>query len=296
MCAESRREVDLGIGAARLILVPTPIGNLGDITLRAVEVLRGADRILAEDTRRTGVLLSHLGIDRSKLHRLDANATERDLERALRWLLAGDVLAVVTDAGTPCVSDPGHALVCRAVDAGVQVTALPGASAVTAAVALSGLVQGGFSFVGFVPRGQTERMDFIEKLSCMAEPCVCFESPNRLAETLRAMADAMPERPIVIARELTKLHEEVIRGVVRDVALLEREWVGEVTVVLGPWAGRIEEAVSDTQVDARIDDELGRGVHTRTVAAKVAAWSGRSRRDVYARVVERLEMVRKRKD
>jgi 16S rRNA (cytidine1402-2'-O)-methyltransferase len=278
----------------RLILVPTPIGNLGDITLRAVEVLRDAGRIVAEDTRRTRKLLSHLGLDARRLQRLDANASEHDLERVVGWMVAGEVVALVTDAGTPSVSDPGSALVRRAVEAGIEVTSLPGPSAVTVAVASSGLVDGPFSFLGFAPRGLAELTNLVETLGRRAEPCVLFESPNRLGKTLEALADAMPDRQVVIARELTKLHEELVRGTVREVASMGREWVGEITVVLGPWDDGPKGEVTDEQVDARIDEDLAAGVHTRTVAGKVAAWSGRSRRDVYVRVVERMEMLRRR--
>jgi 16S rRNA (cytidine1402-2'-O)-methyltransferase len=279
---------------ARLILVPTPIGNLGDITFRAVEVLRDAHRIVAEDTRRTRKLLSHLGLDARRLQRLDANASEHDLDRVVGWMVAGEVVALVTDAGTPSVSDPGSALVRCALKAGIEVTSLPGPSAVTVAVASSGLVDGSFSFLGFAPRGLAELTNLVEMLGRRAEPCVLFESPNRLGKTLEALADAMPDRQVVIARELTKLHEELVRGTVREVASMGREWVGEITVVLGPWDDGPKGEVTDEQVDVRIDEELAEGVHTRTVAGKVAAWSGRSRRDVYVRVVERMEMLRRR--
>lgn len=276
-----------------LVLVPTPIGNLGDITFRSVEVLRDAHRIVAEDTRRTRKLLAHLGLDGSRLHRLDANASDADLERVVGWMSAGETVALVTDAGTPSVSDPGSALVRRALVAGHSVTSLPGPSAVTLAVACSGLVDGPFCFLGFPPRQQAELTALVETITHRSEPCVLFESPNRLARTLTALADAMPERRVVIGRELTKMHEEFVRGTLAEVALVERDWLGEITLVLGPWMQTAGEGPSDEDVDRRIDEELSANTHTRTVASKVAAWSGRSRRDVYARVVDRLEARRR---
>lgn len=276
----------------RLVLVPTPIGNLGDITLRAVDVLRDADHIVAEDTRRTRKLLSHLGLNARRLHRLDANATEADLDRVVEWMGRGEVVALVTDAGTPSVSDPGSALVRRAFGAGHGVTSLPGPSAVTVAVAASGLVDGPFFFAGFPPRQEGELVALVEDLAKRREPCVLFESPNRLSRTLRLLADAMPRREVVIARELTKLHEELVRGTLEELAASEREWIGEITLVLGAWSIGDEGAPTDEQIDVRIDEELAAGTHTRTVANKIAAWSGRGRREMYARVVERRDARR----
>jgi 16S rRNA (cytidine1402-2'-O)-methyltransferase len=277
-----------------LTLVSTPIGNLGDITLRAIEALRSADHVVAEDTRRSRKLLSHLGIGTRRLSRLDANASEADLSRVVAWMRDGQTVALVTDAGTPAVSDPGMALVREAVGAGLEVTVLPGASAVTVAVAISGLVDGPYYFGGFLPRGQADRATAIEALARREEPCLLFESPVRLGALLRELADVMPKRRVVVARELTKLHEEVVRGDVEALAGLDREWVGEITLVLGAATAGGEALVSDEDLDARIDEELAKGVHTRTVAALVAAWSGRPRREVYVRVVERRSATTRR--
>lgn len=271
----------------KLFLVPTPLGNLGDITVRAADVLRACPHIVAEDTRRTIKLLAHLGADGSRLTRLDANAMQADLERVARWLQGGSDVALVTDAGTPCVSDPGVAIVRLALERDVPVEALPGPSAVTTAVALSGLVEGPFYFAGFLPRGKGELASAVADLANRAEPVVLFEAPHRMTDALEAMADAMPGRAAVIARELTKVHEEVLRGSLSELASGQREWLGEITIVLGPWQRQQSEAPDDDAVDARIDDELAKGTHTRTVAERVAAWSGRPKRDVYARVLER---------
>lgn len=271
--------------SGKLVLVPTPIGNLGDMTLRAIEALKTAPHIVAEDTRHTRKLLTHFEIDGTKLSRLDANATESDRQRVIDWLRGGEDVAVVTDAGCPAVSDPGAALVRDAVASGIGVTALPGASAVTTAVGVSGLVDSTFKFRGFLPRSGQHRAEAITDVASSREPCVLFESPERMGELLEALAEAMPGRPIAVARELSKLHEEVLRGTVAELAATPREWLGEITVVLGPWESRHE--ATEEQIDQRIDEELATGAHTRRVAEKVAAWSGRPRREIYARVLDR---------
>jgi 16S rRNA (cytidine1402-2'-O)-methyltransferase len=273
--------------AGALYVVATPIGHLGDITLRAVETLRAADRIVAEDTRRTRALLSHLGIAGKPIDRLDAHAGDRDVARAAEHLAAGESIALVTDAGTPVVSDPGTALVRAAVAAGARVVPIPGASAVMAALSISGLVTGGFRFVGFLPRGGPERREVIARVVETEETVVLFESPNRTAETLAELARSMPDREAVVARELTKVHEEAVRGTLAELAAVEREWLGEVTLVLGPAKEGSRAAMDDAAIDARIDEEIARGRRAKDVAEALAIESGRPRREIYARVVER---------
>lgn len=276
------------MGTGTLTIVPTPIGNLGDITLRAVEALRHAAHIVAEDTRHSRKLLSHLELDASRLSRLDAHALDSDREQVLRWLQNGEDVALITDAGTPAVSDPGTAMVRTAIGAGVPVCVLPGPSAVTTAVAGSGLVEGPFRFLGFPPRVGVERAKFINDLASAQEPCVLFESPERIEKLLEDLASVMGARRIVIARELSKMHEEWIRGTVAELAEQKREeWLGEITVVLGVWETGMGDAPNDEQIDARIDEELAKGAHTRSLAEKIAAWSGRPKREIYERVVER---------
>jgi len=276
------------MGTGTLTIVPTPIGNLGDITLRAVEVLRSATHIVAEDTRHSRKLLSHLQIDASNLSRLDAHATDYDREQVLRWLQNGEDVALITDAGTPAVSDPGTAMVRTAINAGVPVCSLPGPSAVTAAVAGSGLVEGPFRFIGFPPRVGMDRAKFIHELASAQEPCVLFESPERMEKLLEDLAPVMGQRRIVIARELSKMHEEWVRGTISEVAEQKREeWIGELTIVLGVWEPGMGDAPSDEQIDARIDEELAKGAHTRSLSEKIAAWCGRPKREIYERVVER---------
>lgn len=276
-------------GPGTLYVVSTPIGHLGDMTFRAVETLRACDCIAAEDTRRTRQLLSHFAITGKDLERLDAHASEGHVARVVERLTHGQSVALVTDAGTPSVSDPGEVLVNAAIEAGVRVVPIPGASAVLAALASSGLAAGGsFRFVGFLPRSGPERRGALAELAATAEPVVLFEASNRLRATLRDVAEATPNRRVCVARELTKVHEELVRGTCAELAGDEREWRGEVAVVLGAHApDERAEQIDDDALDARIVEELARGERARTVAEKLAAWSGRPKREVYERVIAR---------
>ena len=275
-----------------LFVVPTPIGNLDDITHRAVVVLSEVDHVVAEDTRRTRKLLAHLGVDGARLSRLDAHARPGDLHRVLGWMLDGHTVAVVTDAGMPAVSDPGAALVRLAVEHGIELTALPGASAVTTAAAASGLVDGPFYFAGFLPRTGSPRADAIAQLAGRVEPCVVFESPQRLTKTLKALSSVMPERQACVGRELSKVYEEYVWGSLSALANDERQWRGEITLVLGPGLADRTADVTDEQLEARIDAQLRAGKHTKTIATELAAWSGRGKRQVYEWVVRRQREAR----
>ncbi|MEA2747659.1 MAG: rRNA (cytidine1402-2-O)-methyltransferase [Myxococcales bacterium] len=275
--------------AGTLYVVATPIGNLGDLTLRAIDVLRSCDRVAAEDTRRTRQLLSHLGIEGKPLDALHAHSTARDVAKLVERLEAGESVALVTDAGTPAVSDPGDALVKAAIAADTRVVPIPGASAVLAALVASGLATGvGFRFIGFLPRDGAARRDGVATLCATPEPVILFESPERTQATLAELADAMPERPACVARELTKIHEEVVRGTLASLAKDRDAWRGEIAIVLGGWSPDMRsEEIDDDAIDARIDRELDGGTHAKTVADVVAAWSGRPRRAIYERVVRR---------
>ncbi len=270
-------------------MVSTPIGHLGDMTFRAVETLRACDCIAAEDTRRTRQLLTHFAIQGKPLERLDAHASESHVQRVVERLAGGQSVVLVTDAGTPSVSDPGEVLVTAAIAAGVRVVPVPGASAVLAALACSGMASGGaFRFVGFLPRTGVPRRDALARVAETPEPVVIFEASNRLRDTLRDLGEATPNRRVCVARELTKLHEEVVRGTCAELAADEREWRGEVVVVLGAHQPEDREAqIDDDALDARIVDELAKGGHARTVAQKLAAWSGRPKREIYERVLAR---------
>lgn len=243
--------------------------------------------ILAEDTRQTLKLLNHFGVVAKKLDRLDANAAERDIYRAVETLEKGASIALVTDAGTPSVSDPGDALVKKAIACGVRIVPIPGASAALAALVASGLAGGaGFRFFGFLPR--SSRAPVVATIAATPEPAILFESPERTSDTLKELAAAMPARAGAIARELTKLHEEVVRGTLEELAADPRDWRGEIAIVLGAWAPESrEDAITDAAIDERIDKELASGLHSKTIAERLAAWSGRPKREIYERVIAR---------
>lgn len=217
-----------------LTVVGTPIGNLDDLSPRAALALREADLVACEDTRRTAALLRHAGSDAPMvpLHAHNEAARSADL---VRRIADGARVALVSDAGMPLVSDPGARLVAAAAAAGLPVAVVPGPSAVTAALAASGLAgEGGFRFLGFVPRRAAERRALAGALASCPVPCVAFESPNRLPATLAALAEALPDRPAAVCRELTKRHEEVLRGTLAELAdRIAAPPRGEVTLVVG---------------------------------------------------------------
>ena len=277
---------------ATLHVVATPIGNLEDVTLRALRVLREADVVLAEDTRRTRILLERHGIA-TRPRSLHAHNEAARTGEALAALRAGQDVALVSDAGTPLVSDPGARLVEAALAEGHTVSPVPGASAVLAALTVSGLGGGGFTFLGFLPRRAGERSALLARHRSAALPIVLFESPHRLAATLRALREALGDRPACVARELTKLHEEVARGLLSELA--ERFAAGargEVTIVVSgelPSRAREEspaagpEESGPTDLDAHIRSLLDEGRTPREVAARLAKAAGVPKRDVYAR-------------
>jgi 16S rRNA (cytidine1402-2'-O)-methyltransferase len=277
-----------------LFIVATPIGNLEDITRRALDTLRTCDRVLAEDTRRTRHLLTRFGIGGKRLERLDAHAREPEVARAVAALGAGENVALVTDAGTPAVSDPGAALVGAAIEAGIRVVPIPGPSAVLAALVASGLAgDGRFRFLGFLPRDGASRRDAIALASGTPEPVVLFESANRTAAALRDLAEATPDRRACVARELTKVHEELTRGTLEMLAREPREWLGEIAIVLAAHAPEERaDRVDDEALDTQIDAALTRAEHPRSIAERLAAWSGRPKRELYARVVSRKAALR----
>jgi 16S rRNA (cytidine1402-2'-O)-methyltransferase len=266
-----------------LFLVATPIGHLEDMTLRALRVLREARLVLAEDTRRTRILLERHAIAARPVSLHTHNEAARTA-RVLAVLEAGGSAALVSDAGTPLVSDPGERLVAAAIQAGHAVVAVPGPSAVLAALSVSGLPAVPFAFAGFLPRRARERDAWLEAWRERAETLVLFESPRRLAATLRAMAGILGERPACVARELTKLHEEVARGSLGELAdRFAKGARGEVTLVVG---GRPESAASPSpDLDAAIRAGLAAGEPTRELAARIAELHGVPRREVYARAL-----------
>src|SRR5438477_4464076 len=216
-----------------LAVCATPIGNLDDVTLRVLAELREADLVLAEDTRHTRGLLRRHDIEAKLLSYHEHNEASRVADVVSR-LLAGERVALVSDAGLPAVSDPGARLVSAALDAGVPVTVLPGPSAVETALVASGLVGDRYQFVGYLPRGERALEALWAELGRWPYPAVAFESPQRLPRSLRSLAAAAPERPVAVCRELTKMFDEVVRGSASEVAARFPEPPkGEITVVVG---------------------------------------------------------------
>lgn len=273
-----------------LYLVATPIGNLGDITRRAVAILSAADRIVAEDTRRTRQLLSHLGIHPKRLQCVNAHSGAKSLEQFVNALLLGESIALVTDAGMPSVSDPGTALVQLARNKGAAVVALPGASAVTTIVAVCGLVEGPFLFQGFLPRKGEKRRKLLEKLTLSAVPTVLFEAPQRLQKTLEELAELCPTRAVCVGRELTKRFEEVRVQTAAEWAAAPQDWRGEITLVLAavPEEGA-EESLDADDLERRIVGALALGRSVREVTDELLPVSGLGRRELYRRILDQKD-------
>lgn len=265
-----------------LYLVSTPIGNLSDITSRAVEVLRRADLVYAEDTRRTGILLSEIEADSAVRSLHEHNEASRTGE-ILSRLRSGERCALVSDAGTPAISDPGRRVVAAALEAGATVVPIPGPSAVLAALAVSGLPADRFCFLGFAPRRGAEREGWMARAEALESTLVVFESPRRLAALLREWRDrGMGDRRCVLCRELTKKFEEIrpgtVSGLLEQVA--DREIRGEVTVVLaGASPSSWEEARPEIEAEAR--DLLRSGRSTRDVVAALGDAYGIPRNEAY---------------
>jgi 16S rRNA (cytidine1402-2'-O)-methyltransferase len=267
----------------RLFVCATPIGNLGDVTLRVLEALRGADTVLAEDTRVTRKLFSRYEIS-TPLERYDEHVAARDTAAFVDRLAAGETFALVSDAGTPGISDPGSTLIDSALEAGVVVEVLPGASAVMAALVASGLPTHAFYFGGFLPRKAGERARMLDSLSSLDATLIFYESPKRTAKSLAAIAEALPGRRAVMARELTKLYEEVVRDEISELAaaIAQRESLkGEVVLLIGPPTAGEEPQADAEDVLSRVEQLVSEGVSRTDAVKRVAAQAGLSRHVVY---------------
>jgi 16S rRNA (cytidine1402-2'-O)-methyltransferase len=276
-----------------LHIVATPIGNLEDVTFRALRVLREADWVLAEDTRRTRILLDHFEIAKTPTS-LHAHNESARIDQVLAALDEARSVALVSDAGTPLVSDPGARLVAAVAAAGHRVEAVPGASALLSALCVAGLDTSAVLFLGFLPRKRGEQTRLLERQRGRRETIVLFESPHRVAATFAELARVLGDRPACLARELTKRHEEVLRGsLVELAARCEAEPPrGECTlVVAGAGEGESADvgaggaAPTEAEIDAQIGAGLARGESVRDLASALAATTGRPRRALYARAL-----------
>jgi 16S rRNA (cytidine1402-2'-O)-methyltransferase len=267
-----------------LHIVATPIGNLGDLSPRAADTLRRADRILAEDTRVTAKLLAHIGVKRPMGRYDDHTSTEE--REAIVARLGDEAVALVSDAGTPLISDPGYKLVRTAREAGHAVHTIPGPSAAIAALTLAGLPTDRFLFLGFLPAKEKARTEAIAEIGDVRATIVIYESGPRLADTLATLLRALGDRNAAVARELTKLHEECVTGTLTELASRYAgvQPKGEIVVVVGPPAetGR----ASDDELDEALDDALSRLSPSRA-AAEVAGRLNVPRKRAYARALER---------
>jgi 16S rRNA (cytidine1402-2'-O)-methyltransferase len=272
-----------GVAAGRLVICPTPIGNLEDITLRVLAALREADLIACEDTRRTRVLLDRYGVKARLVSYHEHNERQRASELVAR-MRQGAVVALVSDAGTPLVSDPGFVLVQACVAAGLAVEVLPGPSAAIAALVASALPADRWRFVGFLPRKRAE----LERLFGVPETLVAFESPRRVAASLATLAAVDPDRPVAVCRELTKLNEEVVRGSAAELAerYADEAPRGEVAVVIGGAPGS-PLADAGPAIEA-LERLVAAGAKPRPAAAVVSELTGVSANALYRGLTKRL--------
>jgi 16S rRNA (cytidine1402-2'-O)-methyltransferase len=270
------------VSGGRLVLVATPIGNLGDLSPRAVAALEEADVVCCEDTRHSRKLLNHAGIRPARIVAVHEHNEQEQAGQVVRWLGEGKVVAVITDAGLPGISDPSERLVRAAANAGHVVEVVPGPSAAVAGLVVSGLPAGRFCFEGFLPRKGRDRARRLALLAGEQRTTVLFEAPHRLAATLADLAEACGgERRCALARELTKLHEEVWRGTLAEAAARagEREPVGEHVVVV---QGAPPPEVGDEEIAAAVAEALAAGLSARDAAAEVAESLGVPRNRAYA--------------
>lgn len=301
---EAEKTLNAGGGAGGMLsLVGTPIGNLGDLSTRAAETFRRADAVCCEDTRVTGKLLAYLGISKP-LVRCDDNVIERRAPELVERVLAGERIAFASDAGMPSVSDPGQVLVELACNEGAPVEVIPGPSACVTALVLSGIPSDQFFFEGFLPRKHGERVRRLQRLAPIPGALIFYESPHRVEASLKAIAEVFPQRTVALCRELTKLHEEVLRAPAPELheRVLERgELKGEMVIVVAPPSedelDRLEAALAaGASIGAPVDpDELLRsdiaeglaaGDSANALAKRLSQKYSRKKRDVYNLALE----------
>ncbi|MCC6502188.1 MAG: 16S rRNA (cytidine(1402)-2'-O)-methyltransferase [Deltaproteobacteria bacterium] len=272
-----------------LFVVATPIGNLEDITMRAVRVLKDAGLIAAEDTRHTKKLLVHFGID-TPLTSCHEHNERGKAAFIVEKLLSGVDVALVSDAGTPAISDPGYRLVALAIENGVTIVPIPGASAIVSLVSASGLPTDEFTFKGFLPSKEGELKKLLQGLKGKARTYVFYESPRRLRDTLEAVIETLGDIQVVIGRELTKLHEEIIRGKASEaLSALSSEPKGEVTLIL-----RTNEETVAFDFHGRLEELLSSGAKLNDAVKAVAADSGHPRSEVYKEALAIKERLKEK--
>jgi len=268
---------------AVLYVVATPIGNLQDITGRALEVLGSVDLVVAEDTRRTRKLLAHYELS-APLESYHGDSSPQKAQWILRKLQQGKSVGLLSDSGTPGVSDPGAELVALCHQQGIKVVPIPGPSAATAAFSVAGISAAGFIFAGYPPRKQSERRQFLHEMSQRALPVVFYESPQRIVATLQDLAQICPQRQVLVARELTKMYEELVGDTVAEIAtrLNSQQPQGEFTVVLAPDTEPITgPTINMENVEKAVTEMLKAGLSTRNTARIVELLAGLSRNDAY---------------
>src|SRR5262245_33142269 len=278
-----------------LYLVATPIGNLEDITLRALRVLGEVDLIACEDTRHTRKLLSHYKISKPLVSYHEHNERARSAE-LIEKLLGGLNVALVSDAGTPLISDPGYSIVTEAALAGVPIVPIPGASAAIAALAASGLPTNEFLFAGFLPARGAERRRRLNDFAKSPSSLVFYEAPHRIKECIEAAREILGDRPAALARELTKVHEEIIRGRLSEIAALisEREPKGEYVLIIGPRAASEPPEVGAAAQENTIIEQVralmaAEGLDQKTALKRVAKLRGLTKREAYRQLVNQTE-------
>ena len=283
-------ETSSQIIAAGLYIVATPIGNLRDITIRALDILKAADLIACEDTRVSGKLLSYYGINSKTTSYNEHNSDNKKLEFIISQLLEGKKVALISDAGTPLISDPGYRLVREAARLGINIIPIPGASSAISALSVSGLATDRFMFLGFLPAKSSAREKAIKEIATIKATLIIFESVHRLNDSLAHLAEYLGEREAVVAREITKLHEEIKRGTLNELALYfkqKQSLKGEFVILISP---NTENEESEIDIDALLIENLKK-MSLKDAVSMVAKISGVAKNEVYDRALKIKEGI-----
>ena len=269
-----------------LVLVATPIGNLSDMSTRAIETLQSSELVACEDTRRTGLLLQHFGITGKRMLRVDAHTEDKSSQEIINCLLEGSTVAMVTDAGMPSISDPGERLVRKVIESGHRVTVIPGPSAPISALVVSGFSTQRWCMEGFLPRKGESRLKRLKEIAEEERTVILFESPHRLAATLKDLFEECgATRQVAVVRELTKVHEEIFRGSLEEsLKWAEKSIKGEIVIVLE--AGTITSEIDDERLETVLKEILAGGVSTKDAAEEASRRLNVSRRRAYSTALD----------